>query len=296
MEPMAFTVPESFRQFASNLTVTDIQEGTLSTRQTNVRVAVESGLKVLDSFLTGSYRRHTLIPPLKDADIDIFVVLDASYFRHYNGANGGPAGLLDLVKRTVRRTYSQTPDISRNGQAVTIRFTDFSVDVVPSFYRNGGGFLIPNSVSQTWISTDPKQHVELIKNANAAHAGQLVPLIRMIKAWNRAHTAFFRSFHLEILAYYALTNVRIDDYPSGVRFFFDKARAAVAVQNLDPAGYGGDVGAYIDTQAKITDAVSRFQRAYDASLKAEDLGRRGLDSQAISAWRSLFGDYFPAYG
>jgi hypothetical protein len=43
--------------------------------------------------------------------------------------------------------------ISRNGQAVTIRFTDFMVDVAPGFHRQGAGFLIPNSITQTWLAT-----------------------------------------------------------------------------------------------------------------------------------------------
>lgn len=257
---------------------------------------MESGLSVSDSFLTGSYRRHTLIPPLKDADIDIVVVLAVSYFNNYNGSNGGQAGLLDLVKRTLRRTYSQTPDISRNGQAVTIRFTDFTVDVVPAFYRQGGGYLIPNSISQTWISTDPARHIEILSAANQSHGGDLVPLIRMIKAWNRGHSALFRSFHLEVLTLQILNNVRITDFPSGIRYFFDKARSLVTQQNPDPAGYGGDVGAYLNTQAKITEAVAKFQSAYDIARRAEDHAARGNTNLAIGTWRALLGEYFPAYG
>jgi hypothetical protein len=38
------------------------------------------GLEVLDSFLTGSYRRSTMIAPLKEADVDVFVVLDAKCY------------------------------------------------------------------------------------------------------------------------------------------------------------------------------------------------------------------------
>ena len=64
--------------------------------------------------------------------------------------------------------------ISRNGQAVTIRFTDFMVDVVPGFHRQGGGFLIPNFITQTWLATD----VDLVTAANKAHNGDLVPLIK----------------------------------------------------------------------------------------------------------------------
>ena len=42
-----------------------------------MRDALARGFTVLESFLTGSYARSTMIAPLKDADIDIFIVLDA---------------------------------------------------------------------------------------------------------------------------------------------------------------------------------------------------------------------------
>src|SRR5439155_6451464 len=157
---------------------------------------------------------------------------------NYQSGNGGPASLLDLVKRTLLNTYTRTPDIGRNGQAVTIRFEDFVVDVVPGIRRQGGGYLIPNSIAQQWISTDPKRHVELMSAANQQHNGDLVPLVKMIKAWNRTSGNFFRSFHLEVLTMQILANVRIDDYPSGVRYVFDKARTLITQQNPDPAGYG----------------------------------------------------------
>ncbi len=234
---MARTILESFRKLKENLEITDLQQATVSTRQRNVRAAVEGELTVTDSFLTGSYSRSTLIAPLKDADIDIIVILDPKYFYNYNGQNGGQAGLLDLLKRTLRKTYTNTPDISRNGQAVTIQFTDFMVDVVPAFNRQGGGYLIPNSVSQTWLSTDPKKHVDIMSAANKAHDGDLIPLIKMIKGWNRTINDEFRSFHIEVMTLQILDGVRISDYSSGVRFFFDKARTHVKQSNPDPAGF-----------------------------------------------------------
>ena len=39
--------------------------------------------------------------------------------------------MLANEKKALRRTYTETPDISPDGQAVTIRFTDFKVDVIP---------------------------------------------------------------------------------------------------------------------------------------------------------------------
>jgi hypothetical protein len=238
-----------------------------------------------------------MIAPLKEADIDVFIVLDARYFHHYNrGQNGGQAGLLDLVKRTLRKTYTRTPDISRNGQAVSIRFEDFVVDVIPGFTRQGGGYLIPNSVTRSWLSTDPKKHVEMMRAHNAAHDGDLVPLIKMVKGWNNTIGKYFRSFHVEVLALEILKGVKISDFPSGVRYYFDKARTVITQKNLDPAGYGDDLGKYIDTQQKVQESVAKFELAYDRAVKAEDYARRGYIENAVDMWRKVFGDYFPAHG
>jgi hypothetical protein len=293
---MAITIPASFLKLKQNLEITGLQASTVSTRQQTVREVVEAGLNVEDSFLTGSYQRNTMIAPLKEADVDIFFVLNAEYYYRYNnGMNGGQAGLLDLVKRTLKETYTKTPDISRNGQAVTIRFSDFIVDVVPGFNRKGGGYLIPNSITQSWISTDPKKHVQIMQTENAAHNGDLVPLVKMIKGWNRNMDKYFRAFHLEVLAIDILHGITISDFPSAMRYYFDKGRNLIARPNADPAGYGGDVGSYINTQEAVRDAVAKFQLAYDRAIKAEDYARRNFISNAVEMWIKIFGDYFPAY-
>lgn len=286
---MASTIPAAFEKFRSNLEITSLQTSTVSTRQQNVRAAVAEGLTVLDDFLTGSYSRNTLIAPLKQADIDVFTVLDASY------AGLGPAGLLDKVKRVLLKTYTKTPSISRNGQAITITFTDFIVDVVPAFYRDGGGYRIPNSQGGAWIGTDPKKHVKLSTQHNKAHNNDLVPLVKMLKCWNRNINSYFRSFHLEVLAWDIFTNVTISDFPSGVRYFFDKGRTNINRKNPDPAGYSDDVGYYI-TSANAADAVSRFETAYNRAIKAEQYAAKGWIEDAIGEWRKIFGDTFPAYG
>ena len=293
---MPTTIPQAFLDLKANLEITDLQQSTVSTRQKSVRAVVEAGIEVERSFLTGSYSRNTMIAPLKEADVDIFFVLPAKYYYHYDGQNGGPAGLLDLLRRTLLRTYTRTPDIGRDGQAVTIRFEDFVVDVVPGIRRKGGGFLIPNSIRQNWLSTDPEAHVRIMADANSSHDGDLVPLIKMLKAWNRQAGGCLRSFHLEVLALQVLTNVRITDFPSGVRFVFDKARALVPLQNPDPAGYGDDVGQYLNTPEKVQEAVGKLQAAHDRALRAEDFARKGKVGDAISEWRRVFGEVFPSYG
>ncbi len=288
---MATTIIQSFLQLKANLEITGLQQQTVSTRQQNVRDAVTTDLTVLDTFLTGSYRRSTIIAPLKDADVDVFVVLDASYFKQ-----DGQAWLLDKVKTTLKKTYPTTPKISRNGQAVTITFTDFTVDVVPAFNRQGGGYLIADSINARWIATDPKKHVDIWSSANATHQGNLVPLIKMLKGWNRQNGTLLRSFHLEAVILGILKNVTINDFSSGARFVFDKARQTVRSATYDPSGYGGNLADYLNTQQKINDVASRLESAYNRAVEAESLDKQGKTSLAVDKWRLIFGDYFPAYG
>jgi hypothetical protein len=287
---MATTIDASFKGLRSNLEITGLQKSTVSTRQTSVRDAVGRHLSVLDSFVTGSYKRHTMIAPLEQADIDIMVILDAKYYVLH-----GHAALLDRTRRVLLKTYTKTPKISRNGQAVTINFSDFVVDVVPGFRRSGGGFLIPNSTERRWIETNPKVHETFLSTANAAHNGSLVPLVKMIKAWNRAAGRPLRSFYLELLVQSVLHNVTVSDDPSGCRYVFDHAREKVRYTLPDPSGLA-KTGVSGLQGVTVQQAIGRLQLAYNRAISAERLAGRGRIADAVEEWRKIFGNAFPAQG
>ncbi|MGE3796397.1 MAG: CBASS oligonucleotide cyclase [Thermomicrobiales bacterium] len=287
---MAISIASSFESLKSNLEVTGLQGSTVSARQQHVREALARKLTVIDSFLTGSYARHTMIAPLSEADIDVFVVLDPNYYKA-----GGFAELLDRVRAVLLETYPTTPRISRNGQAVTVTFSDFVVDVVPGFNRQGGGYLIPSTIEKKWISTDPKAHVQYMSELNDGHDGNLVPLIKMVKAWNRTNGNSIRSFYLELLTARVLSGVVISDFPSGCRYVFDKGREQVKFLIPDPTGLGSDVrGLAGDT--KLQEAIKRFEEAYQQAAQAEYFASQYRLADSIGVWRQLFGQYFPAYG
>jgi hypothetical protein len=286
---MVSTVAEAFRQFRTNLEITSLQESMTSTRQTNVRDAVARDFSVLETFLTGSYRRNTMIAPLSTADVDVLIVLDPKYY-----ATNNQGALLSAVMGTLKKEYPKTTKIKPDGQAVTITFTDFMVDVVPGFYRTGGGYLIPDTNVGRWISTDPKKHVELWTASNKAHNGSLVPLIKMMKCWNRANGDLFRSFHLEVLVRHVLIDVTITDYPSGARWVFDKMREKVWRKVADPAGYSDDVALYL-AKSTADKMIAALDGAFRSAVTAENYAGMGYAKSAIEEWRSIFGDYFPAY-
>ena len=87
------------------------------------------------------------------------------------------------MRNALKATYPRTPEISRNGQAVTITFTDFALNVVQHF-TDPGGYLIPNSISQEWIPTDPKEHVKIWSDA-INNIWDLIPLIKSLRAGNK---------------------------------------------------------------------------------------------------------------
>jgi hypothetical protein len=287
---MATTIRGGFDQLRSNLEITDLQSTTVATRQTKVREAVERGLTVLDSFLAGSYARSTMIGPLKDVDLDIVMVLHSGYF-----AENSAASLLAKVCDALKQTYPTTPSISPNGQAVTITFTDFKVDIVPGFYRQNGGYLIPNANNGTWISTDPTVHATFLTAANKAHNDNLVPLVKMMRAWNRINNLGFVGFYLELMTTRILTNVRIDSFPSGMRYVFGHGQEKVKLKQIDPAGFDNQVNP-LRTAQTVDDAVAKFVTAYSTALKAEELDRASQIRAATDEWRKIFGDYFPSYG
>ncbi len=285
---MPKAIKAGFDELQARLTISDLQTSTISTRQSNVRDAVRSEFKTLDDFLTGSYARSTMIAPLADADIDIFFVLDPAYYKKYSAT-----ALLDRTRTVLLRTYTKTPAISRSGQAVTITFSDFKVDVVMGYYRAEGGYLIANSITDQYLATDPKKHVELWSASNKEHSGMLVPLLKMLKGWNRKNGELLRSFHLETMCRAAYKGGTIGNYPGAVKEFFRVASAFLSV--VDPAGYGGDVGAYL-SKSDREGVVSRFETALKRTTDALDYDSGGKVEAAYERWRLVFGDYFPAYG
>lgn len=290
------TRTQAFERLRSNLELTAPQETTVAARQTSVRAAVARQLPVVDAFLTGSYRRQTLIGPLKRADVDIVVVLDRGYKQR------GPRAVLELVKKALLVEYPKTPEISRNGQAVTITFSDFIIDVVPAFVRPwwawDDGWDICDSGSDRWISTNPKRHVEISARANRLHGGQLVPRIKQLKAWNRTVGEPLRSFHVEALAWSIFGrslwwySSQASDWASA-SYFFKKARGKLRESLHDPAGTGKDVAAYLHGTA-LDAAVSKVERAYERCIRAEKAFAADDLAAMHEAYGRVFGSYYPA--
>jgi len=88
----------------------------------------------------------------------------------------------------------------------------------------------------------------------------------------------------------------ITDFPSAVRYVFQRARRKIRYSVADPAEYNFNVGAYLNIRSKKDAAKSHLETAYSRARKAEECAAEGKIEEAYSNWRLIFGRYFPAYG
>ncbi len=287
---MASTISGAFNALRTNLEITNLQTTTTSTRQQRIRTAVEKDFYLAQSFLIGSYRRHTMIAPLKSADIDVFVVLTDN--PHWPTYIRTPNQLLIDLKKTLKKTYPDTPSINPDGPSVTISFTDFKVDVVPAFIHDRGGYLIPDQNNRKWMRTDPTVHTDYISRANENNNSNLVPLIKMIKQWNRHQGNKFRSFYLELLAAEAFSIMNINNWKDSFAYFIGHAIRNYTNGVNDPAGLEGYInkynkGDYNSCWTLLNNTAKVIEQAYNY----EALGQTSLASEQ---WQRIFSNhYFP---
>lgn len=296
---MATTIKESFRQFASNLNITDRQETIVSNCRNNVVDKIGDKLSLYTeqpSKLIGSYDRDTLIRYLSEGDVDVMVVLHYSDNKHWDN-DEGVAKVLNRFKTILEEAYPETDcQIDRN--CVTMKLSQFRLDVVPAFKFKQGYYKIPDTYRSKWLQTDPVGFAEEVTRINKSMDGDFVPLIKMIKGWNREFSKPLRSFHLEcIMASHYKNYTQSYTYKSMVNVFFSKLPDYLNSAAYDPLT-GDRVDLYLDNRSlnnSREDFVNRAKKAVKLAEEAYQDSEK-YPSVAIDEWKRLFGEFFPAYG
>ncbi len=296
---MTLSTADAFKKFKSRLELSPTEQQDASKRQKDVRETIDEDFDVDTSFLTGSYGRHTKTKPLKD--VDIFFVLGSDETHRLDRP---PAEILDDFKKTLTDAYGLSavdPD-GDNRRCVTVEFDSavptaaddgkvLSIDAVPAF-TSGSAYKIPDRHLGQWIKTDPKIHKQKASDKNKEMGGEWVPLVKMLKAWNRAQGKPIKpSFLIEVMAL-DLVQPPFTTFPDEVRRFFAAAHDAIVNEWPDPAGYGPPVSDQM-TGARLITAQDALRNADKAAARAARLESQSKQGDALRAWRDLLGDYFP---
>jgi len=294
---MANTLKSAFSTYSSNLEITDRQEGAVSNCRRNVTntLAKELTLHPTPSLVIGSWDRHTLTRYLSEADVDVLIVLHYSQNSNWHPATGAKAALAKF-KQILQAKYKSTP-MRIDNNCVTMKLSQFRLDVIPAFVFNDGSYRIPDVARGGWISTNPISFASLITNVNANMDRTFVPIIKMVKGWNRANGWPIRSIHLETMLYeHYKSYSQSYTYDSTLKVFFQALPGYLSLACYEPIT-GDRLDSYLDTTVtrSRSSAIVKAQRA--AAKATEAYSYQGTNvRKSIELWKSLMGDFFPNYG
>ena len=289
---MAYTVPYSFDLFLGNINLPGSHHAIAAARRERIVSLLCKGFEILDAFATGSISNYTAIKG--HADLDIMVVLHWS--KHIKERK--PSEVLGDVQGHL----SEFRTGRRNGQAVTLYYESWpNVDVVPvSRTTNGDGsvshYSVPDMNTERWVESKPRTHSAALTKANADFGDQFKKIIKMLKYWNRQHSALMKSYHIEVLALKIFGSRAFDSYSWDIYSFFKEA-VELTQSLLWHNGKNVDDYLYLQPE-KRQEILKRLIAARDKALDAWLLtyGDREEHENAIAKWRQLFGSEFPAHG
>jgi hypothetical protein len=291
---MATTTPKAFDEFKAHLQLTDAQKAAVTSRRDTTADYVKqafpttSDMPLSRTKLIGSAGRGTIIRPLDDIDLlAVFENKDKVFEKYRKDSQAFLYRVRDGLK-----AYSTVKVVGARGQAVRFFYTDAPhVDVAPVFKWSSGGYGLPNGKGG-WLTTDPDAHDTYFNKRNEELGYHAKPLVRMIKQWNRAHSKYLKSFHLEVMVNSAFASLG-DDSRAACEKFFEWAKTHVAVN--DPAGHSGDLSVYL-TPSNRQNVVTNLESARQRAAAANAAERKGDHKEAIRLWGIVFGSEFPGYG
>lgn len=241
-------------------------------------------------FYAGSWGKNTAISPSND--IDVFYIPPNDIFHQYNQRLGNKQSqLLQRLREALSVTYPQT-GLRGDGQVVVVGFNSITVEVVPAFPAQGGGYLIcDTNDGGSWKHVWPASEIEAIDTSDAAYRGNTRKLTRILKQWRRACNVPIKSFHIEQLVKEALPPL---SYAANDEFWFDWLVRDMFKYMIGRAGGGFFMPGLSYEWIHLGDNwLSKAESAYQHALRACDYERRNMNVHAGEEWQKIFGTAIP---
>lgn len=229
----------------------------------------------------GSVVKGTAIRPL--SDVDLLAVFAETPRRIFVQQSNSQRFLYQV--RDALATTSRVEVVGARGQAVRLFYRDgLEVDVAPVLPRRPEGFFLPAG-DGSWVATHPEYHPHWLNVMDGQSNQRLRPMIKLVKAWNRAHARHFKSFQIEVMVADG-SHAMCDSFPESLCSWFENPHLAAK----DPV-FGKPV---VDHGATLSGLKSRTALAA-AAAKARDAieaDRRGDTYKALRGWHAILGDPF----
>jgi len=141
-----------------------------------------------DSFLYGSYPRHTATGDIKDVDIVIITNFDPK------SEDNTPQKILRKLKSILAKYYKnpENPEYQRRSIRINEPLpsnadTEMTLDIIPAVRVGSDSdvLLVPDRELKDWVQTNPKGHIDYVDRLNAENysKGTFVPLVKIMRWW-----------------------------------------------------------------------------------------------------------------
>lgn len=175
-----------FDKFLSNIEPSSTTVSYISSVQNNLRDYLKDHISYseiyVDSFLSGSYAKHTCIRPAmgdKKRDVDIVIVTN-------HCLNDNSSEVLDELLEAIQES-SKYKTAKMQHHSIGIVLSQISVDIVPVIQDDYGLYYVCDSETGEWNKTDPKGHKEWSTAVNQSNNLAYKPLVKIFKWWRRIH-------------------------------------------------------------------------------------------------------------
>ena len=135
--------------------------------------------KVIDTFLTGSYAKHTCIRPTKyDGKTDVDIVVVTNYTE-----NDDSKVVLDELYKVCKEHYK---NVTKQTRSIGIEMEGTEIDVVPMIEdKISSMYKIGNKKDGNWKKTNPKGHIEWCSKVNKENCNKFVRIVKIFKWWRK---------------------------------------------------------------------------------------------------------------
>ncbi len=217
---------ERLMKIIRDIEPSDNQKDGAKRSHNNLREVLDSGKMkncILDSYLSGSYKRDTAIKPLEDVDI-IFIIRADAWSSRLISPGPNPMDVLQTFSNAIRYRYPES-SLRFQRRSIRLQLNHIDIDIVPAICdsEDTRKIWIPDTEDKKWIVTSPKIHEEITIALNKKLNGCFKPIVKLLKRWNNSlpESVSFKSFALETMATRLFQNISFDSYTSGVLYFFD---------------------------------------------------------------------------
>lgn len=175
-----------FNKFLSNIEPSSSTVSYVSSVQNTIRDYLKKHKTYsdvyVDSFLSGSYAKHTSIRPAKDdkkRDVDIIVVTG-------HGSNDNSSDVLSELFDVLQES-STYKSAELQHHSIGIELSQVTIDVVPVIRdeEDESLYYVCDSETGEWIKTDPKGHKSWSTQVNQDNHREYKPLVKIFKWWRR---------------------------------------------------------------------------------------------------------------